>query len=123
MTSPATQRIRLDSIAYARSGDKGCNANIGLIAHSSEGYELLCDLATEHRVLQHFAHTPVKRVQRFELPNLWALNFILFGVLGKGGSQSLAIDAQGKALGQVLLMMEFELTPEQIASALPPVRG
>ena len=99
--------ISLDQLAYARSGDKGRNANIGLIAKSDEAYEQLLEQVTEERVLEHFAHTPVTRVVRYEMPNLKAFNFMLYDVLGKGGSQSLAIDAQGKALGQVLLTMQI----------------
>ena len=101
-------KIKLSQLAYARSGDKGRNANIGLVAKSDEAYQRLTSQVTEERVLQHFAHTPVTRVVRYEMPNLQALNFILFDVLGKGGSQSLAIDAQGKTLGQVLLTMMIE---------------
>lgn len=101
--------LTLKQIAYARSGDKGCNANIGLIAYTAAGYQRICQDITQERVLRFFESTPVSRVVRYELPNLWALNFVLYDILGKGGSQSLAIDAQGKALGQALLSMAIEL--------------
>ena len=106
----------LEQIAYARSGDKGRNANIGVIAHNEAGYAWLQAHLTAQRVKEYFAHTPVDRVERFELPNLHALNFLLYGVLGKGGSQTLAIDTQGKALGQVLLQMQVDITSEEIES-------
>lgn len=101
--------ITLSQIAYARSGDKGRNANIGLIANTKKDYQVIVQYVTEQKVLEHFRHTPVTRVERFEMENLWAINFMLYDVLGKGGSQSLAIDAQGKALGQVLLTMPIEM--------------
>ncbi len=92
---------RLGDIATARSGDKGINANIGAIARRPEDYALLCRELTAERVAAHFGLSDVQRVQRFELPNLGALNFILHGVL----ANSLRVDAQGKTLGQALLMM------------------
>ncbi len=98
----------LSTIAYARSGDKGANANIGVIAHTAAGYEYLCEVLTAQRVQTFFEPTGVQKVARYELPNLAALNFVLHGALGEGGSQSLRIDAQGKSLGQWLLAMEIE---------------
>ncbi len=114
-------QVALASIAYARSGDKGRNANIGLIAHSEAGFEKLLEQVTETRVLEHFAHTPVTRVVRYEMPNLGALNFMLYDVLGKGGSQTLAIDAQGKALGQVLLTMPIEVSADELVACSPQI--
>ncbi len=99
----------LSTIAYARSGDKGASANIGVIAYTAEGYENLCEVLTAERVQALFASTGVQKVVRYELPNLAALNFVLHGILGEGGSQSLRIDAQGKSLGQWLLAMEIEI--------------
>ena len=101
--------VPLSEIAYARSGDKGNSANVGLIAFTEAGYQFLKEHLTEDRVLQFFDPLPVTNVVRYELPNLLAFNFILQGALGKGGSRSLAIDAQGKALGQALLSMQVEI--------------
>lgn len=114
-----TIQVALAAIAYARSGDKGRNANIGLIAYNESGYEKLLEQVTEARVLEHFSHTPVTRVVRYEMPNLRALNFMLYDVLGRGGSQTLAIDAQGKALGQVLLTMPIEFSTDELVACSP----
>lgn len=118
-TKTGTIQVALAEIAYARSGDKGRNANIGLIAHNAAGYQKLLEQVTEARVLEHFSHTPVTRVVRYEMPNLGALNFMLYDILGKGGSQTLAIDAQGKALGQVLLTMPIEFSTEELVACSP----
>lgn len=104
--------VRLGEIAVARSGDKGSGANIGVIARRAEDYDLLRERMTEERVEQYFAAMGAGRVTRYELPNLGALNFVLPGVLAGGGSRSLRIDAQGKALGQALLEMEIEVPEE-----------
>lgn len=103
--------IKLDQIAYARSGDKGRNANIGVIAYTPEGYDILVKQLTSDRVQDYFSKLGVTSTTRFELPNLLALNFVLHGVLNGGGSSSLRIDAQGKALGQALLQMSLEMHP------------
>lgn len=112
--------VALNEIAHARSGDKGCNANVGLIAFTDHGFKLICQAVTEQRVLEFFGHTPVSRVERFEIPNLLALNFLLYDVLGKGGSRSLAIDAQGKALGQILLTMKIDIPDDQLELCRAP---
>ena len=101
--------IRLGDMAYARSGDKGAGANVGVIARSPEGYELLRQHLTADRVEAFFKPMGVGRVVRYELPNLGALNFVLPRILGRGGSVSLRIDAQGKALGQALLELRLEI--------------
>jgi hypothetical protein len=108
------QTVRLGRIGYARSGDKGSSANIGVIAHNAECYEMLVERLTAARVAELFQSMGVFGVTRFELPNLGALNFVLEGVLAGGGSTSLRIDAQGKALGQALLEMELQV-PEEFA--------
>lgn len=100
------KRYPLRSIAYARSGDKGSSANIGVIAYTQEGYLLLQKILTAEKVNDYFKPLGVTSTTRYELPNLWALNFVLQNVLSGGGSRSLRIDAQGKALGQALLEME-----------------
>ena len=106
--------IPLKQIAYARSGDKGSSANVGLIAYTAAGYDYLQQHMTEQRVHEFFATLPVTKVVRYEMPNLWALNFMLHGALGKGGSRSLSIDAQGKALGQALLTMMVEVADHEL---------
>lgn len=107
--------MHLREIAFARSGDKGRNANIGIIAYTSEGYAFLVSALTKEKVQSYFSSLGVKDTIRYELPNLWALNFVLIGVLGEGGSASLRVDAQGKALGQALLEMEMDI-PEKLLS-------
>lgn len=102
------KRGRLYDIAYARSGDKGGNANIGVIAYREEHYGAIDKLLTEERVFSYFFATGVERVIKYRLPNLLALNFILVGALGRGGGSLLRVDAQGKAFGQALLEMELE---------------
>jgi hypothetical protein len=104
--------IRLRDIAYARSGDKGSGANVGVIARTPGDYELLRRHLTAETVEQFFKPMGVGTVVRYELPNLGALNFILPGILAGGGSVSLRTDAQGKALGQQLLEMKIELPEE-----------
>lgn len=99
--------IRLGEIAAARSGDKGTGANIGVLARDPAAYALIARHLTAERVAAWFAPMDPGEVRRYELPNLHALNFVLPTVLAGGGSRSLRIDAQGKALGQVLLEMEI----------------
>ena len=100
--------IKLLEIAHARSGDKGNNSNIGLIARSPEHYELLLSKVTPERVKKHFSGICFGHVERFELPNIHALNFVLHDSLDGGGTLSLRTDAQGKTHAATLLMMEIE---------------
>ena len=102
-----SRRIRLLELAHARSGDKGDTANVGLIALKPEYYPLLVKEVTAARVARHFKGIIEGSVERFELPNLHALNFLLHGALGKGGTLSLKTDAQGKVLSTALLRMEI----------------
>lgn len=102
------QKIPLKKFAYARSGDKGSSANIGVIAYTPEGFDFLLRYLTKDKVNAYFMPLGVISTVRYELPNLLALNFVLEGVLAGGGSRSLRIDAQGKALGQALLEMMVE---------------
>ena len=99
--------MQLKEIAHARSGDKGSSANIGVIALLEKDYPRLKTILTEEKVKDYFSALNPKKVIRYELPNLAALNFVLEGVLEGGGSLNLRIDAQGKALGQALLEMEI----------------
>ena len=96
-------------IAHARSGDKGDTANVGVIARKPEYYPVLVRELTVERVTRHFAGMLTGGVERFELPNLHALNFLLHGALGGGGTISLKTDAQGKTLSTALLRMEIEV--------------
>ena len=102
-------KVQLIRYAHARSGDKGDTANIGVIARKPEYYPLLGRYLTVERVAEHFAGICLGRVERFALPNLYALNFLLHEALGGGGTKSLKNDAQGKTLSSVMLRMELEL--------------
>jgi len=97
--------VQLRYLAHARSGDKGDTANVGVIALHPEFYPLLVREVTRARVARHFKGQ-VKGVERFELPNLHALNFLLHGALDGGGTISLKTDAQGKVYSTALLRME-----------------
>jgi hypothetical protein len=102
-------KIQLRQIAHARSGDKGDTANIGLIALKPEYYPILVQEVTVERVKQHFTGICKGAVERYELPNLKALNFLLHQSLGGGGTISLKTDPQGKTLSSALLRMEIEV--------------
>jgi len=102
-------KIQLREIAHARSGDKGDIANVGLIALKPEDYPVLVREVTAGRVKQHFAEICRGEVERFELPNLHALNFVLHGALDGGGLLSLRTDNQGKTLSSALLRMEIQM--------------
>ncbi len=111
-------KVRLDRVAHARSGDKGDASNVGLIADTPEIYAALRDQATAARVKQHFHAVCRGPVERFEVPNLRAFNFLLHDSLGGGGTESLKTDAQGKTHAQGLLQMEVEL-PDRLVPAAP----
>jgi hypothetical protein len=102
-------RIRLIDIAHARSGDKGDTGNVGVIARRAEYYPILERYLTIDRVAEHFKGIVLGKVERFELPNLWALNFLLHESLGGGGTKSLKNDAQGKTLSSAMLRMELDI--------------
>ena len=105
-------KIELLKLAHARSGDKGDTANVGVIALRDEFYPLLVREVTEQRVKQHFGAMVKGAVERFELPNLKALNFLLHESLGGGGTLSLMTDAQGKTFSTALLRMKIDLPDE-----------
>src|ERR1700741_4061104 len=109
-------KIQLVKLAHARSGDKGDTANVGLIAFSDEVYPLLVREVTAARVKEHFKGICKGDVERFELPNLGALNFLLHESLGGDGTLLLMTDAQGKTFSTALLRMEIEITPEEAKS-------
>jgi len=106
-------RVRLGDVAFARSGDKGDTANIGVIALAESAYAVLVEQVTADAVKRHFKRVCKGDVDRFELPNLGALNFLLHESLGGGGTVSLMLDAQGKTFGAALLGLELE-APEAV---------
>jgi hypothetical protein len=99
--------IRLSSVAHTRSGDKGDTVNIGVIANNQSDYPLLVREVTAERVKAFFGERVKGKVERFELPNLGALNFLLHEALGGGGTVTLRVDAQGKTFGAALLALEI----------------
>ena len=106
-------KAQLVKVAHARSGDKGDTANVGLIALRDEIYPILVREVTAERVKQHFKGICKGEVERFELPNLGALNFLLHESLGGGGTLSLMTDAQGKTFSTALLRMEIEVSESE----------
>lgn len=109
-------RIPLARIAHARSGDKGDLSNVGVIAREDRYYPILLREVTPERVKAHFGDLVRGRVERFELPNLSALNFLLYEALDGGGTISLRIDAQGKTFGAALLALEIEAAEAELLS-------
>jgi len=107
-------KVQLREVAFARSGDKGDTANVGLITYTEEAYRALTREVTEERVKEHFDDLCQGGVERFEIPNLRALNFLLHGSLDGGGTRSLMLDAQGKTFSTALLRMEVELSEEVV---------
>ncbi len=101
--------VKLIGLAHARSGDKGNICNIGLIARKPEYYPILTEKVTAQRVKDHFTGVCFGKVERFELPNLDALNFLLHESLDGGGTTSLRADPQGKTFSTALLRMEIEI--------------
>lgn len=101
--------VKLMEIAHARSGDKGDGSNVGLIAYSQAGYDLIKEKVTADKVKAHFSAICKGGVKRYEVPNLFALNFILSDSLGGGGTESVKTDAQGKTHGMGLLEMKIEV--------------
>lgn len=113
-------KVRLVDIAHARSGDKGDTANVGVIALKPDWYPLIRDQLTLDRVRRHFAGVITGDVERYELPNLHALNFLLHGALGGGGTISLKTDAQGKVFSTAMLRMVLDVRDDDARSlALP----
>lgn len=105
-------KIKLIEIAHGRSGDKGDSANIGIIAYDDKGYELLKRYLTVGVVKKYFQGICFGEVERYEMPNIKALNFVLHNALGGGGTVSLKHDAQGKTLASALLRMEIDVENE-----------
>ncbi len=111
-------RVKLSELAYARSGDKGDGSNVGVVAFRPEGFAFLREQLTVERVKEHFREICLGAVDRYEAPNILALNFILHDSLGGGGSESLKTDAQGKTHGLGILMMELEV-PDDLPLGRP----
>ncbi len=109
-------KIPLSRIAHTRSGDKGDTCNIGVIVYDPRHYPVVVREVTAERVKQHFGELVKGPVERFELPNLGALNFLLHQALGGGGTLSLRTDAQGKTLSAALLAMEIEIDEHELGS-------
>jgi hypothetical protein len=103
------KKIRLIEIAHGRSGDKGDAANVGIIAYDEEKYQIIKKYLTQEVVKNHFDGICFGTVERYELPNIRALNFVLNNTLGGGGTISLKHDAQGKTLAAALLKLEIEI--------------
>jgi hypothetical protein len=116
-------KIQLVDIAHARSGDKGDTANVGLIALDPRWYPILVEHVTRDAVAAHFKGMIDGPVDRFELPNLKALNFLLHGALDGGGTLSLKTDAQGKVYSTALLRMTIEVPEAAAKSAGLPGRA
>jgi hypothetical protein len=107
-------KIPLSRIAHGRSGDKGDTANVGIIAYNERHYPILARELTPDRVKAHLGDYVQGEVERYELPNLGALNFLLHGALGGGGTLSLRIDAQGKTYSAAVLRMEIEVDDSEL---------
>lgn len=117
-------RVQLVDLAHARSGDKGDTANVGVIALKPEWYPLLERELTRDRVKRHFANVITGDVERFELPNLKALNFLLHGALDGGGTLSLKTDAQGKVYSTALLRIVIDVDDDEARRlALPGAKA
>jgi hypothetical protein len=110
-------RVRLTDIAHARSGDKGDTANVGVIALKPAWFPVLQKHLTRDRVAAHFDGLIEGGVDRYELPNLGALNFLLHGALDGGGTLSLKTDAQGKVYSTALLRMILEVPDDEARAA------
>ena len=115
-------KLRLSQIAHARSGDKADRADIGLFAWGAAGHAALCDAVTPERVANHFAHhlggNDVQRVERYVLPNILAIKFVLNGALSGGAAHSLRSDNLGKTMAAQLLRMEIELPDAEARAVL-----
>jgi len=109
-------KVQLVKLAHARSGDKGDTANVGIIALKDEYYPLLVREVTAEAVKRHFGEMVKGEVERFELPNLHALNFLLHESLGGGGTLSLMTDAQGKTFSTALLRMQIDIPQHEFES-------
>ncbi len=111
-------KVKLIKIAHGRSGDKGDGSNVGIIARHPDVYPFLKENLTAEAVKEHMKHICKGEVERYELPNIGALNFVLHQSLGGGGTVSLKLDAQGKTHASLLLKMDIEV-PQELLDKLP----
>lgn len=113
--------VHLLEIAHGRSGDKGNASNVGIIARHPDVYPFLKEKLTAEVVKNHMKNVCKGKVERFELPNIGALNFLLYDSLGGGGTVSLKLDAQGKTHAMLLLRMKLEVPDDLLekVKALP----
>ncbi|MBY0587129.1 hypothetical protein K2X85_08125 [bacterium] len=111
--------VRLGAIAAARSGDKGSSANIGVVPRTSSAFQFLREYLTPERVLAYFAPLEPTGIRYHVFPKIECLNFVLEGILAGGGSRSLRIDAQGKALGQAMLEMPIDVPADLLGELVP----
>lgn len=109
-------KVKLIDIAHGRSGDKGNGSNVGIIARHPDVYPFLKEFLTAERVKEYMKHICKGDVERYEMPTIGALNFILNESLGGGGTVSLKLDAQGKTHASTLLRMEVEVSDEILSS-------
>ncbi len=107
-------KIQLVKIAHARSGDKGDTVNVGVIALEPEYYEVIKQQVTVERVKEHYGEMVKGEVERFEMPNIGALNFLLHHALGGGGTETLKHDAQGKTFSTSMLRMIIDVPDDLI---------
>jgi hypothetical protein len=107
-------RVQLYRLAHGRSGDKGDTVNVGVIARNADLYPVIRDQVTVERVKEHFGKLVKGEVERFALPNIWALNFLLHGALDGGGTVSLMTDAQGKTFSTAMLRLEIDVPDDLI---------
>lgn len=111
-------RVQLRDLCGVRSGDKGDISDLSLFADDQAAYEVICAEVTAERVAEHFGSLVRGTVTRYEVPNVWALKFVMTEALGGGGPRSLRADNLGKTLGGALLRMEIEV-PDDVALAAP----
>lgn len=114
----SAKTVALRELAHGRSGDKGNHANIGVACYNEAGYRHVAGVLTADRVAEYFRDLGASRVVRYELPNLWSFNFVLYDALGGGASRSLRIDSQGKTLALQLLEMQIP-APERDSATVP----
>ena len=113
----ANKSIKLEQLATSRSGDKGNHANIGVVARNKANFEYLQHHLMADLVADYFQALGLTHVERFELPKIWALNFVLYNALAGGASRSLRMDSQGKLLGTAMLQLELP-APEKVTEIL-----
>ena len=110
--------LQLRDLCGVRSGDKGDISDLSLFADDAASYDVIRREVTAERVKAHFGEIVTGEVTRYEVPNVWALKFVMDGALGGGGPRSLRADNLGKTLGGALLRLEIDV-PDEIAATAP----